>query len=126
MRAVLLILIAALAACAGQPEARSWEEKLAARGYVVAEPVTTIRNYRINGWNELDRSHVIIEAGVSERYLLTLLRPCDGVRTANTLAFSTSAGALTKFDQLYVRGPGNRFENCRIDTVHRLERVKGS
>jgi len=126
MRAILLMLSVTLASCASQPEPLSWEEKLAARGYAVVEPVTTIRNYRINGWNQLDRSHVIIEVGVSERYLLTLLRPCDGVRTANVLTFSTSAGGLTEFDQLFVRGPGNWFENCRIDTIHRLERVKDS
>jgi hypothetical protein len=117
-------MLVLLTACATpQPDPERWKVRLAELGFVVAEPVQRIRNFRVNGWVDLDRSHVILEAGVNERYLVTLRTPCDGVRNAVALGFSTTAGSVTRFDQLRVRGPGNSLETCWIESIHRLERA---
>lgn len=117
-----LIVMAVVGCAAPPPEPQRWEERLSARGYVMAESVERIRDYRINGWNELDRRHVVIHTGVRDRYLITLRNPCEGLVTADLLAFSTTVGSVTRFDRLVVRGPGQWLETCWIDTIHRLER----
>jgi hypothetical protein len=111
-------------ACAGQPpESIPLEERLAERGYTMGEQVKRIRDYRINGWNNVDRYNVIMNVGASKNYLVTVRSPCDGLRSAEHLAFSTTVGALTDKDKLVVRGSGRYLEQCYIDTIHLLEKA---
>lgn len=120
--AVTLLLATA---CAIEPhEPVPLEEKLAKRGYTIGEQVTRIREYRINGWNDVDRQNVIMNVGASKNYLVTVRSPCDGLRSAVNLAFSTTVGDLTDKDKLLVRGTGGHLEHCYIDTIHTLEKIE--
>lgn len=115
---------ALLSACAATPRTApvSLEERLVQKGYYIGEPVERIREYRINGWNNVDRRHVILTVGASEHYLVSLRNPCDGLETADRLAFSTTVGSLTDFDRLYVTQPGGFVEHCLVDGLFRLHR----
>ena len=120
-----LLVLMITTACSGIPsEPIPLEERLAARGYSIGEPVKRLQNYRINGWSNVDSRNVILNVGASEHYLVTLRNNCEGLRSVERLAFSTIIGDLTDKDKLIVRGPGRFFENCYIDTIRTLEKIK--
>ena len=112
-----------VAACASAPDTGSLDQRLAVRGWAVGEPVKRVQNYRINGFNSLDRNNVIINTGPSSAYLVTVRRPCEGLDYAESVAFSTTVGNLTDKDQLLVRGNGGFVERCPILGLRELERI---
>jgi len=125
---ILTLFAFGVAACAGtsisDPGGMSLELKLEQKGYLIGEPVDRIHNYRLNGWNDVDRYNVIIRTGPSRRYLVTLKNPCTGLTSAETIAFKTTTGSLTKFDSLQVRGSPGFVERCLIDSLHKLEKIE--
>jgi hypothetical protein len=110
-------------ACSGTPpESMPIEERMAEKGYLIKEPVKRLRDYRINGWSSVDRRNVILNVGASENYLVTVRSPCEGLRSAEHLAFSTIIGDLTDKDKLIVRDSGRFTQHCYIDTIRALEK----
>jgi len=97
---------------------------MAERGYTIEQPVKRLRDYRINGWSSVDQRNVILNIGASDNYLVTVRRSCDGLRSAEHLAFSTIIGDLTDKDKLIVRGSGRYLEHCYIDTIRPLKKIK--
>ncbi len=124
-RGVLPIIALALAACAQTPvaEPRPIADVVAARGYVIGEPVKEILNYRVDGWNSVDANHVIINAGPSSHYLLTLMAPCTGLLFTSELGFTSTAGRLTTLDSVVVQDSSGRSQ-CPISKIETLKRVK--
>ena len=123
-RNALVVFLPIVTACAGSPpESIPLEERLAKRGYIIAEPVKRLQDYRINGWNSVDRYNVILIVGASLTYLITVRSPCDGLNSAENLTFSTTIGDLTDKDKLLVRNTGGYLEHCYIDKIHILERI---
>lgn len=121
----LAILSLGLAACATKPaEPVSLADRLATRNYMLGEEVDRIRDYRINGWKDVDDWHVIITAGVRDEYLVALRNRCTEMRSATHLAFSTTVGSLTEFDELMVTAPGGYVEHCYIKAIYKLAKVK--
>ncbi len=114
-----------LAACASAtPDPLSLERELEQRRYALGEPVERIRDYRLNGWNSVDNTHLIIHTGPSDAYLLTLRSPCHNLRTAENIALSTTAGSLTRLDKVVVRSaPDGYTEHCVIVEMNELERL---
>ena len=100
------------------------DELMAAKGYLIKEPVKRLKDYRINGWSSVDRRNVILNVGASKNYLVTVRSPCEGLRSAEHLAFSTIIGDLTDKDKLIVRDSGGYIQNCYIDTIQTLEKIK--
>lgn len=130
MNTILRALVATAAAmllaagCATEGyEEPTLAEKLAQRGYAVGQPVEQLKDYLINGWNSVDRNNVIITVGASRNYLVSVRNPCEGLRSAERLAFTTTVGNLTDFDKLMVRGGGGLLEQCFIESIHELEKI---
>lgn len=124
----LLALMAAcaLAACAASAEKpRTLDELLAERNYRLGEEVDRIYDYRIDGWNYLDREHLILRDGVRRNYLVTLVRPCNGLQSSEVIAHTSTISALTRHDRFMVREAGNFVDQCHIKALHRLETVEG-
>ena len=122
---LLAILAIGLTACAtGPSEPQSLEEQLAARDYIFGEKVDRIRNYRINGWSEIDNRHVIINAGVRDKYLLVLRNSCNNLSSATNLAFTSTAGSLTDFDKIMVSGPGGFVDHCFIQGIYLIKSIE--
>lgn len=113
-------------ACAGGPPPKPVPigQKLDVRGYTIGPPIRQLKHYRINGWNSVDRYHVIIHVGVNQDYLVTVRNPCEGFRTAVVLRFSTTVGNMTNMDKLVVRGAGGFVEQCFIQSIHVLNKTK--
>ena len=121
-----ITLLVAVAGATEPYEPVPFEERLAKHGYAVGEQVKRIRDYRINGWSSVDQYNVIMNVGVSKRYLVTVRNPCEGLRSAEHLAFNTTVGTLTDKDKLIVRGDGRYLEHCYIDTIHKLVKTNKS
>lgn len=123
---LLAPLVAALVvACATPGTPPTLEQRLAQRGLSLGDKVERIPDYHIDGWSHLGAEHVVLEGGVSQRYLVTLVQPCSDLGSGETIGFSTTASALTAFDALVVETPiGPR--RCPIREIHALDKVESA
>lgn len=122
----LLATMALLSACAQQPVApeKTLPEILAAKGYAIGEPLQEIKDYKINGWNSLDSSHLILNSGPSTDYLITLQAPCIGLMSnPEQLSFTTTVGNLTTLDKVVISDMAVP-SHCPIKKIETLKRVK--
>lgn len=123
--ACLAIAALLLTACATTPpEPVDLPKLLADHGYQLGERVDRIQRFRINDWRYLDSQHVIIGGGVSRYYLLTLAARCVGLSSSQDLGFTTTAGDLTRFDRLVVRGGPGGGDRCTIADMHALSTLE--
>lgn len=121
----LLALVGVLSACGGTPDQElTLDQKLDKRKYTLGKTVDRVQDYRISGWNSMDDRHVIIHTSPTRSYLVTLRSPCRNLDTAETLAFSTTVGSLTRHDKLLVRSSSMGYtEQCFIDMLQELDKV---
>lgn len=113
-----------LAACSSTPAQppKSLQEKLADKGWVLGEKVDAIDNYRVDGWNEVDDEHLIFSAGPSRDYVLSLMSPCQNLRSANAVAFTSTGTRVTALDKVVVRGTGFT-DQCPITAINKISRA---
>ncbi len=129
MQGTKRVLVLSIGCClaVAMPSAQALEQdlldKLEKRNFEVGQPVDRIQNYRINGWNSIDRRNLIFNAGASRNFLITLRNPCDGLRSSETLAFSSTVNSVTNKDRVVVRGSGGFIERCLIDEMYELTRI---
>lgn len=122
-----LALVFVFTACSNQPpESKPIEEQLLKKGYRIDQQINRVTNYRLNGWSSVDRFNVIINVGVSTKYLITFRPACDGLHSAGGLAFSTTDGDLTDRDQLVIRPTANANQYCPIHSIYLLEKTSNT
>jgi hypothetical protein len=124
----LALLALSIAGCASQPDGTgakplSLDEKLAEAGYKLGDKVDRIQTWAVNGWQRIDDEHVVFDAGPSRDYLVTVLPPCSGLASAQTIGFTATGSQITTFDKLVVRDIGFT-DNCRISALNELKRLK--
>lgn len=122
---VLFSLIALLlAACAGNADLRTIEERMAERGFVIGPDDQRIPRYRINSWSSVDDRYLTVRSGVNDHFLIELIQPCFGLDSAFNIGIGTPTTRLDRFGSVLVRDlGGNRVERCRIENIYRLTRV---
>ena len=98
-------------------------ERLAKMGYRQGEAVDAIQSYRVDGWQYLDKTHILLDDGPGRAHLVTFSRPCRNLNFSNTLGFSTTVGSLTRLDRIVSRDSSGFPEHCQIGELHRLEKV---
>jgi hypothetical protein len=124
---VIIVATSLLTACATtSSEPQSLEAQLAEKGYTIGPSVDRIQQFRVNGWNYLDREHVIVTVDASRRYLVSLRISCHGLTSAEVIAFTNTVSYLTTFDQLLVRDNGRMLERCPIKSMNELIREKST
>jgi len=101
-RLASLTCAALLAACAGAPtpDSRVWIGTLEQLHLQPDTEVESIPHFRIDGFKVLDSMHVVLYTGPRLGHVVTLRDPCAGLESAVRLGYSTTAGALTRFDKL--------------------------
>lgn len=114
----LALLLSSCATTGEEPQ--TVEQLLAERGYTIGPSVERILQFRIDGWNYLDRQHVIVSVSVSRDYLVSLRTSCNGLFGANVIAFSNTGSYLTNFDWLLVRDHTRVLERCPIESLNEL------
>ncbi len=122
---VLVTLITTLAGCAGNSERPEIRERLLSMGLEMGESGVDIPRYRVNSWTSIDDANLIITAGVNDRYLVQLTTPCQGLRGAIYIGFSTPTFGLDRFASIIVRGLDRRPERCSIQDIIRLYPIDG-
>ena len=115
----------ALAACASAPagkEGPTLEQKLAERGYKSGDKIERIADYRVDGWQYVDPTHVVFTAGPGRDYLVTVRLPCSGLNAADAIGFTSTVSYVTTLDKLVVKDAG--FDNsCLIDELREVQRI---
>jgi len=118
-------LVSVLFACAGNPsDPVSLTEQLALKNFRIGPPVSTVRNYRINGWSSVNARFIIITTGVSNNYLIGFMNNCSETRSATSIVFSNTAGRLTTADKMLVRSAGGFTDTCFINSITQLEKIE--
>ncbi|CAD5108058.1 DUF6491 family protein [Zestomonas carbonaria] len=123
----LVIVFALLAACTGRgpaDESLPLDERLARLGYQQGEAVDSVLRYRIDDWQYLDKRHIVLGGGPGPAYLVEFPTPCRNLAFNNRIAYSTTAGALTRLDKIVSTDAGGFPEHCLIGEIYRLDRVK--
>lgn len=122
MRCLQMILLVSLVACSvtDTRETKTPEVLAHNAGYKIVEPVKGVRNYRVDGWRYLSDQALMIDSGVQQRYLITLLQYCSGLRSSNVIATTSTTGELTKFDSVIV---GRGQMRCPIKAIYKLEKL---
>jgi Family of unknown function (DUF6491) len=119
----------ALPACKSDPSKPppTLDQRLAGLGWKQGPEVDEIRRYTIDGWNPIDDTHLVMDAGPSRAYLITLRFSCINLDFVEGLRFTTSPpAALTRLDEVIVPEPGGHQppQRCPIDTIHELAVLK--
>ena len=99
MLMAILLAWLAVACSATQEDPLSLDEKLAAKGYVMGEQVKRVRDWNLNGWSYVDDRHFIMQSGVRDRFLVSLRVPSYDLRSAISIAFTTTVGSLSDTDR---------------------------
>lgn len=119
--AALGLLLSACGSTPTQPP-KSLQDKLTDKGWVLGDKVDEIDNYRVDGWNYLDEEHVIFSAGPSRDYVVSLMSPCQNLRSANAIAFTSTGTRVTTLDKVVVRGTGFT-DQCPITALNKITRA---
>lgn len=70
----------------------------------------------ISNWRPVARDELILWNGFSQAYLVKVWRPAGSLRFANSIGVTRTAGRITKFDAVVVRG-----ERLPIKQIQRLD-----
>lgn len=121
-----VMLASLLAACAGTGghAALPLQERLAQQGLVVGESLQRVPSFGISGWSYLDKRHVQVNSGPGRQYLIETSIDCEELAFADRLAYTTTGGALTRFDRLLARSNSGWPINCGVQSIHQLERLE--
>lgn len=136
MRNLLSItcLLLLLQACGGAPAvvgSRSpgtpgGEVQLAKRldelGYSDKKEIRRLSNFRLNGWNYVDKFNVIINSSPTKNYLVQFRTACHDLRQANTIGFKTNLSSVARGDRMIVQSMGSRTGDCWVDAIYELTR----
>ncbi len=89
-----LLAVAALAGCATGP-------KLSYAEYA-GEPVKSFYMNDFDGWSAVSKDQLVVHAGLNKSYLLTVNGYCPDLQFANTIAVTSTANTVDRFEKVIV------------------------
>ena len=127
LRTVLVALsVILLSACAGKApeEGKSVDELLAEKDLRIVEELRQLTAFNIHSWIYIDQQNVVLRDGPNRHYLIELNTPCQNLRFAQNIAFTSFGRTLRNTDYIAVTdGPGN-IERCFMKSFYRLEKIQ--
>lgn len=124
--AILLVSALLLAACGQQllrDESLPLDDRLATLGYRQGEQVKSLWRTDIDGWQYLDKRHMVLGTGPGRSYLIEFSSPCRNLNFSNRISYSSTVGALTTLDKIVSIDSGGFPEHCLIGNIYRLEKL---
>jgi hypothetical protein len=127
---ILPILSACLlvAACSGTgsppEEGKSVEELLAEKDLRIVEQMNTLVAFNIHSWLYVNQRNVVLRDGPSKHYLVELNLPCQNLRFAREIAFTSFGRTLRNTDYLIVTDAPGNLERCFMKNFYRLEKME--
>ncbi|KGQ18548.1 hypothetical protein LF41_573 [Lysobacter dokdonensis DS-58] len=97
------------------------EQRLSLYESNAGEPIAKINYFSPQGWEEVDRNHVVVTMRPKESYLMRLSGPCldyDNGAAAMVITTQTGAWVQAKFDRVAFAGSNM---NCRIEEIRPLD-----
>jgi hypothetical protein len=85
---------ALLTACATGPKLNYAE--------YAGEPVKSFYMSNFDGWSAVSRDQVVVWAGMNKAYLLSIEGYCPDLQFANTIAVTSTANTVDKFEKVIV------------------------
>lgn len=120
MHWIPLLLVVVLAACAQQPTRTA--SALHSTGAIdysryVQNDVGWMPFHTVSSWDSNDTGSVVVWTMPNRAYLLTLVGPCIGLRSAVAIGLTSHAGSVSSArDAVIVRG-----ERCPIMRIQQLD-----
>ena len=108
-------LIAALVAGGALLSACATGPKLNYNEYA-GEPVKSFYMTNFDGWSAVSKDQLVVWAGMNKAYLLTVEGYCPDLQFANTIAVTSTANTVDKFEKVIVGK-----DRCFIDTIRPLD-----
>lgn len=105
MRVMLvgILVVVLLTACASGPQRVETDQTLERYLSYAGEPVGDFTFTRIDSWESLDDSHIVLRTGPNDAYLLTVYATCRDLRFAHTIGIVSAMGhTLSRFDKVKV------------------------
>lgn len=87
------------------------------------EPVKSVWQVDIDGWQYLDKRHMVLGSGPRRAYLIEFSYPCRNLNLSNLITYSTTVGSLTSLDRIISIDSSGTPEYCLIGEIYRLEQV---
>ena len=120
---LVIVALAAVAACTTEPAERS-ERELPARARYMPYTGPPIDSFtwmaRFDGWEALSDSELILFTGADTAYYLKVWAPCgtQGLPFAHVVGLTTSVGGtvISRLDSVRTQGM-----NCQIAEIRRLD-----
>jgi hypothetical protein len=75
--------------------------KLDYREYA-GEPVKSFNLYHFDGWSAVSKDQLVVWSGMNEAYLLKVSGYCPNLQYANTIAVTSTADQVDKFEKVIV------------------------
>ena len=97
--------------------------RLAELGYRQGETVKSIPVWETQGWEYLDKGHIVLGHAPGRRYLVAFSSPCDNLSFSNRLNIGSTVGAVTRLDRILSYDSSGIPEPCLIGELYRLERL---
>ena len=92
-----------LVACASGPTRVTSDQTLERYLSYAGEPVDRFNAIRIDSWESLDDSHIVLRTGPNDAYLLTVYATCRDLRYTHAIrVVSQSAHTVSRFDEIAV------------------------
>jgi hypothetical protein len=114
---VVLALVFILAGCASSEASK---ERAAMYTFPELEQVNAIDNFRIDGWENVDRYTVIVNSRPREIYLLVLSGGLNNLKFAQGLLITSTLGKVeVGFDS--VSTPQDPMQKSQIKRIYRLK-----
>ena len=66
------------------------------------EPVRSFHMYDFNGWNAISKDQLVLYSGMNKAYLLSLTGYCPDLQFANTIAVTSTANTVDRFEKVIV------------------------
>ncbi len=80
------------------------------------EPVKSFYMSHFDGWNAISKDQVVVYSGMNKAYLLTLTGYCPDLQFANTIAVTSTANTVDRFEKVIVGR-----ERCLIKEIRPLD-----
>ncbi len=111
-------VVAMLALCAGCAASRDDGPRGLDRYLPYAGPsIDQFRFFQLDGWESVDREHIVLWADPWTAYLIATAGPCMELDYTMRLGMSTTMGTVSRFDTLF---PGDR-ERCPVADIRPLD-----
>lgn len=127
VRSAAMLAVAVLLAACSQSGLRNDElpldQHLERLGYRQGETVKSIPVWETQGWEYLDKGHIVLGHAPGRRYLVAFSSPCDNLSFSNRLNIGSTVGAVTRLDRILSYDSSGIPEPCLIGELYRLERI---